>query len=976
MPSIAHIIRRRHNRKRNRRKQSMRSTVWLSLLLLLPTIAALAPVLALLGVSVWLYASAASHLPTPPATVFLGSADAGSRFYDRTGRELLYSINDPLGADRRWLPLDAYPAALVDAALLAEDPDHLTAAQNFDPLSTLVQLWSYIIGLPLEADSSLAANLVRDTILPLAQSSGLDESLLEIVLTAESRRLHSAEQLLEWRLNSAYYGRDAYGIDAAAQVYLGKPAESLTLAESTLLAAIVTQPSLNPIDAELTARERGADLLFDMLNTGLIDKNQFDQASAATIFIQQPAQPQSDIAPTFADYARAQAEAILRSQGFSAARLLARGNLQIKTTLDLDLQLVADCLLDAHLDTLAPACTPLPALPATATDLTGSPDSAALALIDVNNGQILSMAGDAIAPGPQPAIVLQPFVYMDAFLRRDYTPASMVLDLPRAYPGPTADLIYKPTNPDGDYRGPLNLRDAMAAALLPPAVQVASTNGMESVIQTARTLGFTSLAAERFDLDLLERGGAVSVLDTAYAYSVLASMGVMRGLPAEPLAASPRQRDPVAILRIETAGGHLLWSHDQELHQTVLFEPSLAYMVNDILADTAARQATLAQPDPILQLSGPAAVIDGMSGDKRGNWTVGYTPDLVLAVHSSRQDGAPLGLAPYERAGSAPIWRSLIDYAQQHLSLPPREWRAPADIEEYLVCDISGLLPATTDHCPTRREIVPAGSYLQPDNLWQLFEINTLTGQLATVNTPDDLRQEVPYFVPPDDLLAWWTENGKTLPPSSYSTDSQSENAKPVRLTAPADYAYLGATVDIAGSINRAGAQTWTLEYGAEVNPDSWFTISEPRAVEDNGEISASWQTALLSGIHTLRLTVTFADGSIETDIKLLTFDNTPPAITLQTSQAVDTLRFPADNAISLLADVRDNLTIERVEFYRDDQLLGVDRDWPHGFEYQLEGTGQHVFRAIAFDQVGNRAESELIVDVLEEEQIDDSEQN
>ena len=64
--------------------------------------------------------------------------------------------------------------------------------------------------------------------LPLTRSSGLDERLLEIVLIAESRRTQSPEQLLEWRLNSSAYGHDAFGLDAAAQVYFGKPAERLS----------------------------------------------------------------------------------------------------------------------------------------------------------------------------------------------------------------------------------------------------------------------------------------------------------------------------------------------------------------------------------------------------------------------------------------------------------------------------------------------------------------------------------------------------------------------------------------------------------------------------------------------------------------------------------------------------------------------------------------------------------------------------
>ena len=825
------------------------------------------------------------------------------------------------------------------------------------------------MGCPRQIEQGIAGNLARESVLPLLQSSGLDASLLEIVLVAESKRLQSAESLLEWRLNSKYYGQDAFGIEAAAQVYLGKAAADLNLAESALLAAIGQEHWLNPIDWAADARERGAELLFKMLDAGLINPSQFDEASAADLDLLTESAGQSEIAPAFINYARGQAAYLLESRGYDGARLIARGALRITTALDMDLQLQSECLLRAHLRSRdAPGsasgvnCQPDLYLWEDGADASSPPNTGALTLIDVASGGILSMVGDAGADRHQSAILLQPFVYIDAFLRRDFTPASMVYDLPRSYPGAGAGLIHKPANPDGLYRGPMNLRDALAAGLLPPAFQVAAVNGIEPAIRAAQALGFNSLDAGGQSLDLLERGGAVSVLDSAYAYSALASLGASRGIAVPPLQDGFRGRDPVAILRIEDADGKLLWSYDDETraNESVIMQPSAAFMVNDILADADAREAALRRPEINLRLSRPAAVVDGLSADKRESWTVGYTPDLVLAVHTSRADGAPLSLDVYDRAGSAPVWRSIMEFAHGHLQLPARAWQAPADIEEFLVCEVSGMLPATTSHCPTRREVVPAGTQIQRDYFWQTVEINQVTGQLATVNTPSESRESVAYFIPPDDIMDWWLENGKPLPPSSYSTDSSLQRAKPVRLTSPADYAYVGSSVEIVASIQGAGAQTWHLEYGADVNPDQWFMVGEPRAIDESGQISETWETALFSGIYTVRLSVTFADGRLETDTKLLTFDNTPPTVKLRSSEPTAEIRYPSQQLLSLAADVNDNLTIDRVEFYRGDTLLGVDRDWPYGYEYALEGAGEISFKALAYDKVGNRAASEL----------------
>lgn len=966
MPPVAHIIRRRHQRKRRHDSDARRSAFWFTLVVAIPLALALSPLLAALGLSLWLYASAASFMPSPQDTVFLNREWGETRFFDESGARLIYAVADPLGDNRRWLALSDLPPQLISATAMAEGADPSPGADGFNPAHALSQVWRYTIGLPLAREGGISGKLARDTLLPLAKSSGLDKSLLEIVLAAESNRIYSPDDLLEWRLNSSYYGQDAFGIDAAAKVYLGKPAARLSLAESAILAAIIEAPALNPIDAQARARERGADLLFRMLDAKLINQTEFDQASSAEIQFLKDDKRRAAIAPEFIVYARKQAVAILSRHGIDGARLIARGGLRVTTSLDLELQGQAECVVRAPLRGSAPAIA-LDGSPCAAADTDAQPVSGALALIDVNSGKLLSMAGDALAASHQPAIALQPFVYMDAFLRREYTPASMVYDLPQPYPGRSAGLIYAPANPDGSYRGPLNLRDAMAAGLLPPAVQVANSVGMESAIRTAQALGFNSLDASRHDLDLLERGGAVSVIDAAYAYSVLASTGLMRGLPASPIAAGFRSRDPVAILRIDAADGRLLWSYDsdQQAGETVIIEPSAVYMVNDILADAEARASVLPEDAASYSRSRPAALVNGLSADGRGGWTIGYTPDLTLALHRSRADGAPLSREDYNRAGAASIWRLFLDYAHEHRQLPARDWETPAGIEEFLVCEISGLLPATKSHCPTRRELAPAGSQLQRDHFWQTVELNRANGQLATVNTPDELRESKAYFIPPDEIIDWWVENGMPLPPSSYSTDSGAFSARPVRLTAPSEYAYAGSTVEIAAVVTRAGASSWQLEYGAEVNPERWFSIGERQPLDERGEIAATWETALFSGIYTLRLSVTFADGSVETDTRLLTFDNTPPAVKLRSADGASEIRYPAQERVSLLADVSDNLTIERVEFYRDGALLGEDRDWPYGYEYQAQGAGEIGFTAIAYDQVGNRAKSTLEINIV-----------
>ena len=979
MPSVATIIRRRRARKARLRSERRRSTLWFFISLVLPALLLIVPVVAAVAMAVWLYAQAASYFPENLQSTVLITDERVTRFYERRGTQPIYELADPLGAQRRWIDLDELPDHVVAATLQAEDPQILQRA-GFNPVRVLLQILGYMLGAPVTDEPGIAASLIDETLLPRLRSSGLDEDLLRLALRAEARRRHTPLELLEWHLNTKFYGKGAFGIQAAAQVYLGRSAASLDLSDAALLAAIGQAPQLDTVTHETEIRRLQADLLYEMLSAGAIDQGEFDRAASAPSELRSDAQQDPPIAPDFIAYARRQAEDILDKAGYQGSRLLASAGLIITTSLDLDLYYQSECVMRAYWQRVSGQLSEARALDGSdcraartlrqvdIADVTALPDTGTLVLLDVQSGEILSLVGPAESYAHQPSPVLQPIVYVEGFSRRLYTPASMVYDLPRVYPGPAEGLIYAPSNPDGHFRGPMNLRDAMAAGLLPPAAQVADDSGMSSIIQTAYRLGFNSLADLQPDLSLLERGGAVSVLDAGYAYSVLAASGVMRGRAREPIAPGFRGRDPVAILRITDADGSTLWEYDPDdpANQTAIFQPSLAYLANDILADHQARQAVLESNSPPPQMTIGAAWINGMSEDRRDSWTIGYSPDIALALRSGREDETAMSIDQYERAASAPVGQALWSYLHQRDRLVPAKWPRPADVEEFLVCEISGMLPLATGHCPTRSEIVPSGSTLLPDTRWQSFEINRVTGQLATALTPDSFRSEAVYFVPPDEILDWWIANNRPLPPSAYDSENRVEDIRAVRLTAPSDYAYVGGTVDISGSITEAGIVAYLLQFGVGVNPQEWTDLASRLGALAPLEFETRWDTRGRHGVYTLQLAVDFSDGRRLTDTKQVTLDNTPPVVDLRTSDGRTTFAYATNEVISLLADASDNLTIERVEFYESGEMLSVDHEWPYGIEHQIAGAGQLSFGVKVFDQVGNSASSELIVTVAE----------
>jgi membrane carboxypeptidase/penicillin-binding protein len=929
-----------------------------------------------------LYWSAVAGLPHPQETIYLDPIIGPTELYDRTSQTLIYSVEDPLGDEREWVSLADLPPYIAQATLIVEDPDFMTATR-FDAFQAFSKLWRNVLSGPLPPDPSLTGRLVRNTLLPS------QDSTRETALVAEINRRYSPEQILEWHLNTNYYGHEAYGIEAAARVYLGKRASDLTLDEAALLAAIPTAPQYNPLDNETAARGRQADVLRAMQVAGYITPDQFGEAAGTLTPIQSGLNLPTQIAPDFALYARRQAEDILNNLGYDdGAQMVARSGLRITTTLDLDLYYQSECALRIHLARLGGdtadqpaldggACTSAALLPTSASAVASPPDSGILVVLDVNTGEIKSMVGPASAtnfkPDPnttigyQPGPTLQPFVYFEGFRNAlpRYTAASMVMDIPSPFPGPAEGLIYTPTNPDGQFRGPMNLRDAMGAGLLPPAVSVTHNQGIDSILLIAHRIGLNSLDENaRYDLSLLERGGAVSVLDISYAYSVFASLGEMRGVYAQSLARGYRQRNPVAVLRIEDSSGNTLWQYDDaQIAASIvsIFPAELGYLVNDILADQETRWPVLGQNN-VLDLPRPAAVVNGLTGDDRDAWAVGYTPHLVTGVHLGRSDGQQMTLDAFGLQGAAPIWRAVMEYAHNRDGLPAVEWERPPGIVEMPVCERSGLLP--NGACPVRSEIFIEGTQpTQIDTYWQTFEINSDTRQLATANTPVGLRTQETFFIPPPEAMDWWQAHNLPLPPAEIDTISRPELFRSVQILQPERFAYVGGVVDIRGSLD-PNMQSYTISYGQGLNPTEWIQIGEQQTAFTRGSSLGAWDTTGLDGLYNLRLRVELSDNAVEYDIVPVTVDNTPPAVSLSAGEPGQLFRFPADDVIPLVADVQDNLALARVEFYHNGQLLGVDAEWPYGFEWDITRTGVETFTAVAFDAVGNQASSEITVEI------------
>ncbi len=976
MATVSQIIQRRKRRRARRKERSGRGR-WLGMALaVLVLLLVVAPTGVAVGGALLVYQTAVRDLPLPQDTVEIGAAAGRTQLYDRSGQTLLFTAEGVPGSGT-WLRLEELPPYVIQATLLMEDPDFLTATR-FNIVSTFSKLWDNLLNGPLPVDPSLTARLVRNVIAPPGEFPTSDSRGREIALTAEINRRYTPEAILEWHLNTNTYGNQTFGIESAAQVYLGKNAADLTLDEAALLAAIPPATQYNPFDNEIAARGRQRDLLRLLEVNGFITTDEYEHAFATQTVIQSGAGQPYQIAPEFAAYARRQAQDILNNLGRDGEQLVTRGGVKIITSLDLDLYYQSECALRIHLSRLTGNPTANTTLtndicqsaaylpPVTVLPGVSPPDNGGIAVIDVGTGEIKSLVGQVTALAYQPGPTLHPFVYFTGFVNGLYSPATMVLDIPRTFPGSIEGLIYTPTNPDGRFWGPLNLRDAMGAGLLPPAVQVVRTEGLDSMLAIAHRIGLNSLSENaRYDLSLLERGGEVSLLDMTYAYSVFASMGQMRGVPVTPVGQNYRQRSPTAVLRIEDTAGNTLWEYTPEqvrLNQVGVFPAELGYLVNDILADNSTRRSILGENN-LLELPRPTALVNGLTSDHVDDWTVGYTPYLVVTAHIDRSDRAPLSLDTYGMNGAAAVWRAVLEYAHVRDSLPASGWERPEGVVERLVCQRSGLLPNGT--CDTRREVFLAAA--QPttvDTYWQAVKVNSQTGQRATANTPAGLQVERVYFVPPAEAADWWKANNLPAPPIEYDTVSLPELLGSVQILQPARLAYVGGVVDVRGSLDPTNMQYYSLAYGQGLNPDQWIQIGEQQTTFVGGTNLGTWDTTGLDGLYALRLSVVRNDNSVETSIVEVTVDNIPPQVTLTAGELEQVFRWPGDTTIPLEATVLD-VSVTRVEFFHNGQLLGRDTEWPYGFTWDITRTGTETFTAVAFDQAGNSGSSEITVEVV-----------
>lgn len=529
-----------------------------------------------------------------------------------------------------------------------------------------------------------------------------------VALQLEARR--SKAEILALYLNEVYYGRGAYGIEAAARAYFGSSARDLDLAHAAYLAGLPQRPSAyDPERDPRPARSRQAYVLERMAADGWISATQAAEAAGAPVAPLPAAQPQ--IAPHFVAHA-------LREVARLRPDLASRTGLVIETTLDAGLQREADRLARLQLERLRER----------------SATNAAVVAIEPATGRVLALLGSATDGGPelggaidmtmaprQPGSALKPLLYAAA-LERGFTPATPLLDVPTTFTTPRGP--YTPLNFDRRFHGVVPLRSALGSSLNVPAVRTLETLGLDAMLEIAHRFGLSTLsAAESYGLALTLGGGDVRLFDLTAAYAGIAAGGELA--------------TPYTVARVRDARGQVLYEREPAAARRVL-SPEAAYLIADILSDPDARLLGFGPTSPF-ELPFPAAAKSGTTTGFRDDWTIGFTPEIAIGVWVGNTDGSPThGVSAIE--GAAPIWRDVMSAAAFERRMT---WAArPAALVERTVCAPTGLLPGPQCPAPVR----------------ELFVLGTepTTTERAYVRGSDGRIA----FEPPAEALAWFVANG------------------------------------------------------------------------------------------------------------------------------------------------------------------------------------------------------------------------
>ena len=520
------------------------------------------------------------------------------------------------------------------------------------------------------------------------QDISVRRKLREMRVARSLEQAYTKTEILEAYLNQINFD-GVYGVQNAAQRYFGKNTRDLNLPEAATLAAMPVAPRrYNPILNPERAVARRNMVLSLMAGQGMITAEEEEAARAYPLMVRPDARDRVPAA-YFVEWVR---RILIDRYGMQ----IYEAGLRIYTTLDPNLQAVADSAVLAQLEWIenqpgfdAPTYRETRAWPA---DSLAGPNmpyiQGMFVAVDPLNGDVLAMVGGrdfqdsefnrATQAERQPGSLFKPFVYTAAV--ESGMPASEVIfDTPIEFPQPDSS-IWSPSNFTNDFRGPVTIRDALAASINVVAVKVGLRVGLETVAQYAHRMGITS----RVDRVPSTAIGSPSVkpIEMAEAYTTFANLGI--------------RVTPRAILRIENVDGEVLWEAPVE-REEVLDERTSWIMVS-MLRDVVDRGSGIRVRSLGVPWEIPVGGKTGTTNELTDTWFVGFTPEIVTISWVGFDLPAYIRDDAQGGRDAAPVNAEVLKYFYGNRPVPP-PWPRPTGLIERSVDRTTGML--ATAWCPS-----------------------------------------------------------------------------------------------------------------------------------------------------------------------------------------------------------------------------------------------------------------------------------
>jgi len=602
-------------------------------------------------------------LPTPTSVV--RREGFASRIYDRNG-ELLYDVYKD--AKRTPVVWEDIPEYLKQATVAVEDKDFYKH-QGFDPLTPFRIIKNVFYFGKITGGSTLTQQLSRNVLLSTERT--VTRKIRELILSIQIEAKYSKDEILLMYLNEAPYGGASWGVGSAVEQYFGKSVKDLNLAESAILAGLPQLPSVySPFSKTPTAYvDRSRHVLNRMVEDGYISQDLMDQTMEVVKGYEFKDGRTTIAAPHFVLWVK---EVLSEKYG---EEVVEGGGLQITTSLDLEMQKEAEKIVGEEIDKA---------------ESMGISNGAAL-VVDPVTGQVLAMVGSrdyfsdktdgkfnvVTQSLRQPGSAIKPITYLTA-IRKGWTASSLIMDAPVVFPGGPGQKDYAPNNYNGKFNGPMSLKEALGNSINTTAVKMLANVGLKNMLQQAYDMGLNTLEPnsenmKRFGLAVTLGGAEVKMTEMAAAYSSFANGG--------------KKVELTGVLKVEDRNGRVLEEFKQIEGRQVM-SPQEAFIISEILMDNSARQLTFGAVNGLIIPNYQVAVKTGTTNDKRDNWAIGWTPNLLTLSWVGNNDNSEMGRVASGVSGATPIWRRIM--VEGIKGRPKQDFPIPDKIVNIEVDAVSG----------------------------------------------------------------------------------------------------------------------------------------------------------------------------------------------------------------------------------------------------------------------------------------------